>query len=51
MLRDVYVSFDGVSEDSRVIITARLKPFMLWLWIGAAMIISGIAVTVFEIKR
>jgi len=40
---DIYVSFDGVGQGGGVIITAKIKPFMLWLWLAAVLVIAGAA--------
>jgi cytochrome c biogenesis factor len=50
-IEDVYVSFDGVSPDGGVVITAKIKPFMLWLWAAGALVIFGIALAAFGGKR
>lgn len=51
LIEDVYVSFDGVSPDGGVVITAKIKPFMLWLWLACALVIFGIAIAAFGGKR
>jgi len=51
LLEDIYVSFDGIGSDGGVIITAKIKPFMSWLWLAAALIIAGVALTAFGGKR
>ncbi len=43
LLEDIYVSFDRVSGAGSVIITAKVKPFMFWLWLAAVLIIGGLA--------
>lgn len=43
LLEDVYLTFDGISQDGGAIITARLKPFMLWVWLAALLIAAGLA--------
>jgi len=43
LVEDIYVSFDGVGRDGGVIITAKIKPFMLWLWLAAALVVAGVA--------
>jgi len=50
-IEDVYVSFDGVSPDGGVVITAKIKPFMLWLWLAGSLVIFGIALAAFGGKR
>jgi len=51
LIEDVYVSFDGISPDGGVVITAKIKPFMLWLWLACALVIFGIALAAFGGKR
>jgi len=43
-LEDVYLSFDGLGEENAVVLTARIKPFMRWIWVSAVLIVFGIAV-------
>jgi len=47
---DVHLSYDGPGEDGTVIITARIRPFMFWLWLGAGLIVTGSALAAFEGK-
>lgn len=51
LLEDIYVSFDGIDQNGGVIITAKIKPFMFWLWLAAALIITGVALAAFGDKR
>jgi cytochrome c-type biogenesis protein CcmF len=51
LAEDIYVSFDGVGRDGGVIITAKIKPFMFWLWLAAALVIAGVALAVFGGRR
>ena len=48
---DVYLSFDGLGQDDRVIITAKLKPLMSWLWFAILLIVGGVALAMFEGKK
>ena len=48
LVEDVYIAFDGVVEDGSVLITAKLKPLMLWLWLAFALIAAGPAVALLE---
>ncbi|MBN2270285.1 MAG: cytochrome c biogenesis protein CcsA [Sedimentisphaerales bacterium] len=50
VFEDVCVSFEELTSDGKVAITAKIKPFMLWLWIGAALIIAGSALAALEGK-
>jgi len=43
LLKDIYISFDGVGQNEQVIITVKEKPMMFWLWLGAAVVIVGSA--------
>ncbi|MBN2695563.1 cytochrome c biogenesis protein CcsA [bacterium] len=41
MLRDVYVVVEGVDQENSVaLIRVYINPFMVWLWIGAGLVIS-----------
>jgi cytochrome c-type biogenesis protein CcmF len=51
LLEDIYVSFDGVGHNGGVIITAKIKPFMFWLWLAAVLIIAGVALAAFGDRR
>ena len=46
IFEDIYLSFDGLTQDGRVQITAKLKPLMLWLWFAAILIITGSALAI-----
>ncbi len=50
-IEDVCVSFDGISPDGGVVITAKIKPFMLWLWLACSLVIFGIALAALGGKR
>lgn len=50
-LEDIYLSFDGLTQDGRVQLTAKLKPFMLWLWLAAILIIIGSALAIPASKK
>ena len=51
LLKDIYISFDGAAEDlGSVVITAKLKPLMLWLWLAALFIVGGSALAMLEGK-
>lgn len=43
LLEDIYISFDHLSRTGSMIITARIKPFMFWLWLAAVLIVAGVA--------
>jgi cytochrome c-type biogenesis protein CcmF len=51
LFEDVYLSFDGLGQDDRVIITAKLKPLMSWLWFAVLLIVGGVALAMFEGKK
>ncbi len=51
LFEDIYISFDGVDRDGRVVITAKLKPMMLWLWFAVLLIAAGSAWAMFENKK
>jgi len=51
LFEDIYVSFDGVGQDSRVLITAKVKPLMLWLWVSALLIVAGFVLALLEAKK
>lgn len=51
VFEDIYVSFEGTSDDARVLIAAKLIPFMLWLWIGAILVLVGSAWAFFEAEK
>jgi len=50
-LKDIYISFDGVGQNEQVIITAKEKPMMLWLWVGATLTIAGSALGFLRAKE
>ncbi|MBL7152725.1 MAG: cytochrome c biogenesis protein CcsA [Phycisphaerae bacterium] len=45
---DICVSFEALTSDGKVVITAEIKPFVFWLWLGAALIVVGAALAAFE---
>lgn len=51
MFEDIYVSFDGVAQNGKVVITAKVKPLMFWLWFAAMLIVAGSAWAMLEGKR
>ena len=51
LVEDIYVSFDGVGREGGVIITAKIKLFMFWLWLAAVLVVAGVALAIFEGKR
>jgi cytochrome c-type biogenesis protein CcmF len=51
LAEDIYVSFDGVDRDGGVIITAKIKPFMFWLWFAALLIVTGVVLAMLEGRR
>jgi c-type cytochrome biogenesis protein CcmF len=51
LLEDIYVSFDGIGQSGGVIITAKIKPFVLWLWLAAILIIAGVAGAMLKARK
>lgn len=51
LVEDVYLSFDGLTDDNRVVITARIIPFALWLWVAFVVMVAGTALAVIEASR
>ena len=43
---DVYMAFDSVAPDMRVIITAKLIPAMFWLWLAMMLLTLGPAMAI-----
>jgi len=41
LFEDVYISFDRMSRGGNVTITAKVKPYMFWLWLSFLLIIVG----------
>jgi len=50
VFEDVCVSFEELMPDGGVIITAKIRPFMFWLWLGAGLIVAGSALAAIEGK-
>jgi len=48
---DVYISLDSLKDDGTVVITAKIKPFMYWLWFAAVLIVTGSAMAVLESEK
>ena len=51
LLEDIYISFDGVTMDGRVVVTAKIKPLMLWLWFAVLLIVAGSGLVMLEGRR
>jgi cytochrome c-type biogenesis protein CcmF len=51
LFKDIYVAFDGAAKDGRVVITAKVKPMMLWFWIAILWVGIGPVLGLFEDKR
>jgi len=51
LLQDIYLTFDGISEEGGVLVTATAKPMMLWLWISAILISTGTVIALLESGR
>jgi cytochrome c-type biogenesis protein CcmF len=43
LLKDVYIIFDGLDENDKVILAVLFKPMMTWLWFAMLLIILGAA--------
>ena len=50
VFEDICVSFEELTSDGKVRITAKVRPFMFWLWVGAGLIIAGSALAAIEGK-
>ncbi len=50
LTEDLYISFDGVTEDNKPVVTLKIIPFMLWLWMAFVMISVGFALALVQIK-
>lgn len=50
IFEDVCISFDGLAPDGRARVTAKIRPFMFWLWLGAGLIVAGSALAAIEGK-
>lgn len=46
LLEDIRVSFDGQKPDGSVMITAKIRPFMVWLWLAVLLIVAGTGLAV-----
>lgn len=51
LLEDVYLSFDALTQDGRVLISVMIKPMMLWLWFALFLILAGFALALLEGKK
>lgn len=51
LFEDVYILFDDVYQDDKVVIVAKVKPLMLWLWIAFVLIVAGSALAMLEGKK
>ncbi len=51
LLEDIYISFDGVVREGVIVITAKVKPLMLWLWFAFLLIVAGPALAMLKGKR
>jgi len=48
---DIYVSFKGVEDESKVILTIQEKPLMTWLWTAFILMAVGLTLTILWDKR
>jgi len=51
LLEDIYILFDDIDLDGKVVMEVKLKPLMLWVWCAALLIVIGPAVAIIEGKR
>lgn len=51
LLEDVYISFDRINREGAVTVTAKVKPFMSWLWLSVVLIIAGPALGLLGVQR
>jgi len=47
---DVYVVFSGTAENSKAEIAVHVNPLVFWIWLGAAIMMAGAAVTLLPEK-
>ena len=48
---DVYLTLVSAPEAGRVIVSVRVNPMVVWLWIGAAVMVGGTAVAAWPAGR
>ncbi len=48
---DIYISLDHLADDGTVVITAKIKPFMYWLWFTSVLIVTGSALAALESRK
>jgi cytochrome c-type biogenesis protein CcmF len=51
LLEDVYLSFDDLTPDGGVLVSAKIKPMMLWLWFALLLILAGFAFSLVAGKK
>jgi len=51
LFEDLYVTFDGLGADGKVLISAMTKPFMFWLWFAMGLLTLGPAMAVLGTKK
>ncbi len=45
---DLYVIFDGISENSKYEITAHINPLVFWIWFGSIIMAFGTVIVLLE---
>src|SRR5262249_9171381 len=45
---DVYVVYEGQNENGQPILKVHLNPLVVWIWIGAIIIVAGTALALVE---
>ncbi len=51
LLEDLHISFDERMPDDRVMITAKIRPFMFWLWFAAILVVAGSALGLLSVRK
>ena len=51
LFEDVYLSFDDLTTEGGVLVTAKIKPMMLWLWFALLLILAGFALSLIAGKK
>lgn len=41
VLKDIFISFSGVGEDNKAVVTIKFFPLQWWVWVGFIVIILG----------
>ena len=51
VLEDVYLTMISAPRDGRVVIGVMVNPLVVWLWIGAGVMVAGTAVAAWPARR